>query len=154
MLDLIERLKVWSDSKCTCTQCGQLELVCCCSSGHEIGQNWEPTDESRIFDEASVAIELLHNFALQACPKCDGCGKLLLEGGIVESDGLHSKPARIVCIACVNPDVVNEPSRAELLIQNWQLSEGDAAALLRASAEKLALAKIACEPLKPYVPQL
>ena len=154
--DLIERLRVWSDSYHRCTQCNLFESACDCIDAHapdESGQgkNWKPTDESAIFDEAIAAIEMLFNFTDRACPKCDGCGKLLLLNATVESDGLHGKPARIVCDNCKDPNFVKEPSRAALSMQNWHLSEGDADVVMQALATKSAIAKIACEPLKPYV---
>jgi hypothetical protein len=125
--ELVERLKTWSDAKHTCTQCGMLEPACDCRSGHEEGQNWTPTEESQFIDEAIVAIEALLGFAERACPKCDGCGKLLLEGSIIESDGLHGKQCRIVCEKCKDPSFVPEKpaSLSTKSIQGWNLTEDD-----------------------------
>jgi hypothetical protein len=150
MNDLIERLKGWSDSYHKCTICGQLEPSCNCVDAHPVaedgehGENWTPTPESEIFDEAVTAIELLYNYAVKVCPKCDGCGKLLLGGGIVESDGLHGKPARIVCIKCADPNAIravpdkNKPQAS----QNWHTADGsDVDELISSIAPHLAAAK-------------
>ena len=149
---LLERLKSWSDAKHTCTQCGMLEPACDCRSGHEEGQNWEPTEESRFIDESIVAIEMLLGFAERACPKCDGCGKLLLQGGVVEADGITKKPARIVCLNCKDPNFVKAPSRAELSMKDWILTDGDAETVMKALADGSARARIMAEPLQPFIP--
>ena len=97
--DLIHRLEVRGDANCKCVWCEQLESSCDCTQGHT-PDDWKPTPESDVFFEAAAAIKKLHSFALKFCPKCDGCKELLLEGGIVESDGLHGKPCRVVCSDC------------------------------------------------------
>jgi hypothetical protein len=130
-----------------------LEPACDCRWGHEEGQHWAPTEESRFIDETVVAIEMLLGFAERACSKCDECGKLLLQGGIVEADGITKKPARIVCINCKNPNFVKEPSRAELSMQDWILTEGDAAVITQALADGSARPRIIPELLKPFIPQ-
>ena len=149
---LLERMKSWSDAKHTCTQCGMLEPACECRSGHEEGQNWAPTEESRFIDETVVAFEMLLGFAERACPKCDECGKLLLQGGVVEADGITKKPARIVCVNCKDPNFKKELSRAELSMKDWVLTDGDAEEVLKALARGYALPRIDIEPLKPFVP--
>lgn len=149
---MIERLKSWSDAKHTCTQCGMLEPACECRDGHEEGQNWAPTEESKFIDEATVAMEMLLKFAERACPKCDGCGKLLLEGGVVEADGITKKPARVVCVECKDPNFVPEPSRASLSLESWTLTDGDTEEVLKALANGFAMPRIEIEQLKPFVP--
>jgi hypothetical protein len=129
-----------------------LEPACECRSGHEEGQNWAPTEESRFIDEAVTAIEMLLGFAERACPKCDECGKFLLQGGIVEADGIMKKPARIVCVNCKDPNLVKAPSRAELSMKNWVLTDGNTEAIMKALADESAEAKIMTEPLQPSVP--
>ena len=134
MNDLIQRLEMWCDATSKCIWCDELEPNCCCTQGHT-PQDWTPTPESKAFLEAAEAIKKLYGFALKCCPKCDDCEVLLLEGGIVESDGLHGKPARIVCPICraKNPHACDpesvEPSRAELSMREWTISEADEAAL-------------------------
>jgi hypothetical protein len=131
MNDLIERLKAWSDSYHKCTICERLEPSCDCVDVHPVdenghGANWKSTPESDIFDEAIAAIELLHKYVLRVCPNCDNCGVLLLEGGFVESDGLHGKPARIVCPIChkanLMPDMIEESK--SYTVENWLPMEG------------------------------
>jgi hypothetical protein len=135
-----------------------LEPACDCRWGHEEGQHWAPTEESRFIDETVVAFEMLLGFAERACPKCDGCDQLLLEGGIVEADGITKKPARIVCPGCraknpiaLDPESV-EPSRSELSLKNWTLTDGDAEEVLKALANGFAMSRIAVGQLKPFVP--
>jgi hypothetical protein len=127
-----------------------LEPACECRSGHEEGQNWAPTEESRFIDEAISAMEMLLNFAERACPKCDGCGKLLLRGGITEADGITKKPARVVCVKCKDPNFVPEPSSASLSLEHWTLTDGDAETVLKALADGLATARIEIKQLKPF----
>jgi len=122
-VDLIERLKMLSDAHSKCIWCEQLEPLCCCSYNHT-PQDWIPTQESKMFLEAAIAIEKLYNFAVKFCPKCDGCGKLLLQGGIVEADGVAKKPARIVCIDCKDQNFIKEPSHIESSMRNWILCDG------------------------------
>jgi hypothetical protein len=150
---LLERMKSWSDAKHTCTQCGMLEPACDCRWGHEEGQNWAPTEESRFIDETIVAFEMLLRFAERACPKCDGCGSLLLKGGVVEADGITKKPARIVCVECKDPNFVPEPSRASLSLKDWILADGDAETVLKALADRSAASKIEAEQLQPFIPR-
>jgi hypothetical protein len=120
-----------------------------------------------IFEESASAIERLYKYTIRVCPKCDGCGDLLLEGGIVESDGLHGKLARIVCPVCraknphaCDPESVEagvstslQPSRGMLSLQNWKLTEGDTDTVIQALAMKSAVANISAEPLQPYKPK-
>jgi hypothetical protein len=131
-----------------------LEPACECHDGHEEGQNWTSTEESRFIDEAVVAIEMLLSFAERACPKCDGCGKLLLQGGIVEADGIVKKPARIVCPDCraKNP-IVCDPESIEPSIstQGWNLTEEDNEFISRCLIAKAAITNVATAPLKPFV---
>lgn len=155
--DLINRLQAWSDAFHTCTECGNKEPLCDCRDAHgedenDKGKNWAPTDESRVIDEAIEAIEVLLHFAERACPKCDGCGELLLQGGIVEADGIHKKPARVVCVKCKDPNFVKMPSRAELSMRDWTLTDGDAETVLQALATGAAVSRIPIEPLKPFIP--
>jgi len=155
--ELIEHLKAWSDAFHVCTVCGNKEPLCDCRDVHGAdengrGKNWTPTDESRVMDEAVEAIELLLGFAERACPKCDGCGELLLQGGVVEADGITKKPARVVCMKCRDPNFVKEPPRAALSLQDWTLSGDDAEEVLKALARGSALPRIDIEPLKPFVP--
>ena len=45
-------------------------------------------------------VKRLRAFAEKFCPKCDGCGQLLLDGGVTEADGIKVKPCRAVCVSC------------------------------------------------------
>lgn len=52
------------------------------------------------YEEGQIKVERLRAFAEKFCPKCDGCGQLLLGGGVTEADGITAKPCRAVCIEC------------------------------------------------------
>lgn len=39
-------------------------------------------------------------YVSQVCPRCDDCRELLIDGGIVEADGIVKKPCRVGCQAC------------------------------------------------------
>lgn len=152
MEELLERLKKWSDSCHKCIWCQHYEPECICTMGHE-QQDWLPTDESRAFDDAIAAIESLYSYTIKVCPKCDGCGKLLLEGGIVESDGLHDKPCRIVCNNCKDPNATPEKpaSISAKTAHEWNMTEEDSEFITKCLISKAVITKIATAPLKPFV---
>ena len=142
--DLIKRLEMWCDARSKCVWCGEFEPDCYCAQGHT-PKDWKLTPESEVFLEAATAIKRFYDFALKFCPKCDDCQELLLEGGIVESDGLHGKPARIVCPSCraknphaCNPESVDLP-QAGLDTHGWK-AEGDVNVVVQTLAEKSAMA--------------
>ena len=62
----------------------------------------------------------------------------------MESDGLHGKPARIVCVKCADPNLLKTPADKEAAsaLQDWRTPDGhDASEIINEIACRVGFAK-------------